>query len=246
MSHSAPDAVCAHVRENNGLLAEVERRALIWLAHRIPRRINSDHLSALGLSAMAATGLSFAAFVLTPWAAWGVVVSLVFNWLGDSLDGTLARVRGHQRPRYGYYVDHVIDLAGASMLMTGLACSGLMSPLIAAVMLAAYLLVSAETYLATHARGVFRMSVLGFGPTELRILVAAGALRAAYQPSVSLGPLGAVPLFDVGAVIGAASLVLVFVVSAARNTTALYAAEPPPPGTRGRPDSPPTKTFAIA
>ena len=180
MSHLAAGAVCAHVRENNGLLADVERRTLIWIAERIPRRINSDHLSALGLSAMLGSGLSFAAFVLTPWAAWGVVLSLALNWFGDSLDGTLARVRGHQRPRYGYYVDHVIDLAGSTFLMTGLAVSGLMSPLIAAAMLAAYLLVSAETYLATHSRGVFRMSVLGFGPTELRILVAIGALRAAY------------------------------------------------------------------
>ena len=228
MSHLAAGAVCAHVRENNGLFADVERRALVWIAQRIPRRINSDHLSALGLSAMLGSGLSFAAFVLTPWAAWGVVLSLALNWFGDSLDGTLARVRGHQRPRYGYYVDHVIDLAGSTFLMAGLAVSGLMSPLIAAAMLAAYLLVSAETYLATHSRGVFRMSVLGFGPTELRILVAIGALRAAYQPWVSLGPLGTLRLFDVGAVIAAASLVVVFAVSAVRNTKALYAAEPPP------------------
>ena len=228
MSHLAAGATCAHVRENNGLLAGVERRTLIWIAERMPRRINSDHLSALGLSAMLGSGLSFAAFALTPWAAWGVVLSLALNWFGDSLDGTLARVRGHQRPRYGYYVDHVIDLAGAAFLMTGLAFSGLMSPLVAAAMLAAYLLVSAETYLATHSRGVFRMSVLGFGPTELRILVAIGALRAASQPWVSLGPLGMLRLFDVGAAIAAASLVIVFVVSAARNTKALYAAEPPP------------------
>ena len=228
MSHPVSGAAGAHVRENNSLLAGIERRLLIWIAHRIPMRINSDHLSALGLSAMLGSGLSFAAFVLTPWAAWGVVVSLALNWFGDSLDGTLARVRSQQRPRYGYYVDHVIDLAGAVLLMTGLAFSGLMTPLVAAVVLAAYLLVSAETYLATHARGVFTMSVLGFGPTELRILVAIGALRAAYQPWVSLGPLGTFQLFDVGGVIAAASLAVVFAVSTARNTKALYAAEPPP------------------
>jgi phosphatidylglycerophosphate synthase len=228
MSHLAVGAVCAHVRENHGLLADVERRALVWIAERVPRRINSDHLSALGLSAMLGSGLSFAAFVVTPWSASGVVLSLALNWFGDSLDGTLARVRGHQRPRYGYYVDHVIDLAGSTFLMAGLGVSGLMSPLIAAAMLAGYLLVSAETYLATHSCGVFRMSVLGFGPTELRILVAIGALRAAYQPWVSLGPLGMVRLFDVGAVLAAASLVVVFAVSAVRNTKALYAAEPPP------------------
>jgi archaetidylinositol phosphate synthase len=245
MSHMEAGATCAHVRENSGLLAGVERRALIWMAQRVPRRINSDHLSALGLSAMLGSGLSFAAFALTPWAAWGVVLSLALNWLGDSLDGTLARVRGHQRPRYGYYVDHVIDLAGATFLMAGLAFSGLMSPLIAAAMLAAYLLVSAETYLATHSRGVFRMSVLGFGPTELRVLVAIGALRAASQPSVSLGPWGTLQLFDVGAAIAAASLAVVFVVSAARNTKALYAAEPLPGRAKAEP-SLETKTIAMA
>ena len=105
MSDPAP-----HVRVNHGLLAQPEKRLLIWLARRIPPGINSDHLSALGLIAMGAAGLCFAAFRLTPWAAAGVVLSLAANWLGDSLDGTLARVRDEQRPRYGYYVDHVIDL----------------------------------------------------------------------------------------------------------------------------------------
>jgi phosphatidylglycerophosphate synthase len=194
----------------------------------MPAGINSDHLSALGLSAMLGTGLSFTAFLLTPWAAAGVVISLLLNWLGDSLDGTLARVRGQQRPRYGYYVDHAIDLAGATVLMAGLACSGLMSPLIAMIFLAAYLLVSAETYLATHSCGVFKMSVLGFGPTELRILLAAGALRAAYDPWARFGDLGAVKLFDLGAAIGAAALAMVFAISAIRNGSSLYAAEPLP------------------
>ena len=232
MSHLAAGA---HVRENHGLLAAAERRALIWIAERLPRRINSDHLSALGLSAMLGSGLSFAAIALTPWAASSVVLTLALNWFGDSLDGTLARVRSHQRPRYGYYVDHVIDLAGATFLMGGLAVSGLMNPLIASAVLAAYLLVSAETYLATHAHGIFRMSVLGFGPTELRILVAIGALRAAWHPWVSLGPLGTLRLFDVGGAVAAAVLMVVFLVSAVRNTKELYAAEPPPGRAMGGP-----------
>ena len=227
MSHTPTDAVCAHVRDNNGVLAGIERRALIRLAHRIPRRINSDHLSALGLSAMAVTGLSFAAFVLTPWAAWGVVLSLAFNWLGDSLDGTLARVRGHQRPRYGYYVDHAIDLAGATLLMTGLAFSGLMSPLIAAAVLAAYLLVSAETYLATHSRGVFRMAVFGFGPTELRILLSIGTLQLLRSPYVSIAGHRWL-LFDVGGAIAITALLVTFIVAAVATGRLLYRQEPLP------------------
>ncbi len=220
----------AHVRDNNGVLAALEKRTLIWLARRIPPRINSDHLSGLGLAAMFGTGISFTAFLLTPWAAVGVVISLALNWLGDSLDGTLARVRGHQRPRYGYYVDHAIDLAGISILMTGLACSGLMSPLAAVIFLAAYLLVSAETYLGTHAHGVFRMSALGMGPTELRILLAVGAIRAAFDPFARFGDLGTYRLFDIGGIIGAIALAMIFVWSASRNTAMLYAAEPLPSG----------------
>ncbi len=217
-----------HRRENQGLLAGLERRTLLWLASRLPLRIHSDHLSALGLAGMLSAAASFAAFGTTSLAAWGVVLSLTLNWFGDSLDGTLARVRGHQRPRYGYYVDHVIDLAGAAMLFAGLACSHLMSPTAALLVLAAYLLVAAETYLATHARALFRMSVAGFGATELRIVIAIGALQAARDPWVSITGIGPVRLFDLGAVIAAAGMVIAFLVSSARNTAALYAAEPRP------------------
>ena len=228
MSQREAQATSTHSRENRSLLAGPEKRALIWLANRLPLAINSDHLSAIGLAAMFAAGVSFAAFRLTPWAAAGVVISLAVNWFGDSLDGTVARVRNQQRPRYGYYVDHVIDLAGTTFLVAGLAASGLMSPLLGAALLAAYLLVSAETYLATHALGVFRMSFLGLGPTELRILVAAGALKAAYDPFVSVGAVGPLALFDIGAAIASVGLAAVFVTSAVRNTRALYAAEPLP------------------
>jgi phosphatidylglycerophosphate synthase len=233
MTATALIAPCTHSRQNTGLLAGMERRALVWLARRLPAAITSDHLSGLGLAAMFSAGLSFALFQLTSWAVVGVVSSLAANWFGDSLDGTVARVRDQQRPRYGYYVDHVIDIAGATFLFGGLACSGLMNPIIAALLLAAFLLVSAETYLATYARGVFQLSFFGFGPTELRILLAAGAIRAALDPVVTLGVLGTVRLFDVAGVVGIAGLSIVFVVSAIRNTRALYRAEPLPPRRNG-------------
>src|SRR5689334_20814592 len=151
-----------HQREHRSMLAGAERRLLIAIAQRLPRRINSDHLTLLGLFSMPLAGLAFAFIPTTAWAAAAFVVALAANWFGDSLDGTLARVRNQQRPRYGYYVDHVIDIAGASMLFGGLAASGFMSPVVALGVLSAYLLVSAEVYLATHVRGVFTMSFLGF------------------------------------------------------------------------------------
>ena len=218
----------SHVRENLSVLAAAEKRALVLIAGRLPRWIGSDHLSVLGLASMLAAGVSFAALQFTPWAAVAVVVCLAANWFGDSLDGTVARVRDQQRPKYGFYVDHVIDLAGTTALLLGLACSSAMHPLLAVGVLAAYLLVSGESYLATHSVGVFRMSFLGVGPTELRLLLAAGALKVAQTPLVNVPVLGAVPLFDLGGVIAIGGLAIVFVASAVRNTRALYLAEPLP------------------
>ncbi|NOT26989.1 MAG: CDP-alcohol phosphatidyltransferase family protein [Acidobacteria bacterium] len=223
----------SHTRENTGLLAAAEKRTLVWIATRLPSGIHSDHLSSLGLVAMAAAGVSFAFYPLSSWAVVGVLVALAINWFGDSLDGTVARVRNQQRPRYGFYVDHVIDLAGTTFLLGGLACSGLMSPLPATLALAGFLLVSAETYLATHAAGVFRMSFMGIGPTELRILIAIGAIRAAVNPWVTFGESGAIRLFDLGALIGAVGMFVVFAISAVRNTIALSAADPRPERSHG-------------
>jgi len=227
MSHSTLPAA-RHIRKHNSLLAAAEKRALIWMAERLPRQVNSDHLSSLGLVSMLGAGLSFAAFQLTPWAAAALIGCLAANWFGDSLDGTVARVRGHQRPRYGFYVDHVIDVAGSTCLLAGLACSGLMNPLIAAALLTAYLLVSAESYLATHAAGVFRMSFLGFGPTELRIVLAIGALKVVQSPMVEMASLGSFRLFDIGGGVAVMGLLIAFMSAAVRNTRALYLAEPLP------------------
>jgi phosphatidylglycerophosphate synthase len=233
MAQPAVPGTCAHVREHRSALVSIEKRALVWIAKRLPTSINSDHLSALGLGSMLAAGIAFALFRFSPWAAAAVVLCLTANWFGDSLDGTVARVRGHQRPRYGFYVDHVIDLAGAVFLLTGLAVSDLMNPLLAIVLLAAYLLVSAESYLATHAAGIFRMSFLGFGPTELRLLIAAGALKAAQSPVVEIAGVGSFRLFDIGSIVAIIGISIAFIVSALRNTCTLYRAEPLPPDQRG-------------
>lgn len=221
-----------HVRLHQSVLAAAEKRLLIWMAQRLPASITSDQLSSLGLGSMVVAGAALAALPLTRWAAVGFVASLVANWFGDSLDGTLARVRGHERPRYGYYVDHVIDIAGTTALMTGLAWSGLMSPLLTAVVFCAYLLVSAESYLATHAAGVFRISFMGFGPTELRILLAIGVLKGVAKPVVDVPMLGEARLFDVGGVVALVGLVAVFIISAIHTTRMLYDAEPLPSSER--------------
>jgi archaetidylinositol phosphate synthase len=214
----------SHVREHRSLLAAPEKRLLIFIARRLPRAINSDHLTALALLAMGIAGAAFAASRWDIRALWFVVIGLGLNWFGDSLDGTLARVRHLERPRYGFYVDHVLDLAGATLLLGGLACSPFVAPIVALGVLIAYLLVSGEVFLATSVRGVFKMSVAGVGPTELRILLAAGTMALFHHPVVSLGRL-TVALFDAGGVVAATGLIVVFVVSVLQNASALAVAE---------------------
>jgi len=227
----APHSSASHVREHGSVLADVEKRLLIWLAHRLPRWVNSDHLTVLGALAMVGGGASFAAATLDRrWLAL-VPVMLALNWFGDSLDGTVARVRGHQRPRYGYYVDHVVDLVNATALFLGLAYSGLMQPVLGLGLLLGYVLLAAEAFLATHAVGIFRISFSGIGPTELRILLATGALVAIDKPHASAFGLVSMQLFDLGGGIALIGMVVAFAVSSFRNGQALYRAEPLP-GTR--------------
>lgn len=214
-----------HVRQHGSLLAGIEKRALVWMAERLPSWVNSDHLTLLGFAAMLMAGI---AYWLANWnrlALWGVVISLAVNWFGDSLDGTLARVRNQQRPRYGYYVDHVLDLAGTAFLLGGLALSGLMNPLLALGLLAVYQMVVAEEFLSTHVQSVFRLSFLRIGPTELRIILAIGTVYLLRGPWVHLGAIGVYRLFDVGGVVAITGLAFKFVVCAVRNARALYLAE---------------------
>ena len=213
------------IREHGSFLARGEKRALVWMARRLPRWVKSDHLTLLGFAAMLLAGIAYWAAQRNRWALIFVVVALVLNWFGDSLDGTLARVRNQLRPRYGFYVDHVLDMVGTFCLLGGLALSGYMNPLLALAMLAAYLAAAAEEFLATHVRRVFHLSFLGFGPTELRIILLIGTLYLLHKPWVHLGSLGVHRLFDVGGAVAIAGLALKLVVSAVRNTCALYVAE---------------------
>jgi phosphatidylglycerophosphate synthase len=222
----APVPGFAHAtRVISGLTARAERRTLGWLVTRIPAGIHSDHLTLVALGAMAVGGIAYALAGSRPWALWLANVALAVNWYGDSLDGTLARHRRVERPRYGFYVDHVVDVVGIAALVSGMAAGGFLSPVVAAAFLATYFLLSIEVYLAAYCVGTFRLSFFGWGPTELRLLLAAGNTAAfALHPSPGVAVLGrSLGLFDPGAVAAAAGLVIVFAVSAARNTRHLYA-----------------------
>jgi archaetidylinositol phosphate synthase len=213
-------------RVNTGVLAAAERRALVWIARRLPAAVNSDHLTVLALAAMAGAGGAFWLARSWPPALTLVVVCLAVNWFGDSLDGTLARERRHERPRYGFYVDHVIDIVGTTLLVGGMALSGFMSPIVALTMLVAYLLVSAEVFLATAVTRTFRMAFLKVGPTELRLLLSIGTLMLYSKPTVTVLGMGPMRLFDVGGAVSAIGLIAALLTSSLRTTMELYRAEP--------------------
>jgi phosphatidylglycerophosphate synthase len=126
-------------------LASAEKKTLIWLAERTPAWINSDHLTAVGFVGQIMAGVFYALSRWNRYYLLAVIVCLAVNWLGDSLDGTLARVRQQQRPRYGFYVDHMIDSLGAVAMMGGLALSGFMHPWIAIGLLIAFLVLSIQS-----------------------------------------------------------------------------------------------------
>lgn len=209
------------------VLAPIEKRTLLWLAARMPWWVNSDHLTALALAAMCLAGLSYWLARASDIGLVFAVVCLALNWFGDSLDGTLARVRQHQRPRYGFYVDHVVDAIGAVFLLGGLGMSGYMSPTIALALIAVYLLLLVETFLATHTLGTFTMSYFKVGPTELRILLAIGTLVLLVHPMSELFG-HTYRLFDVGGVVAIGGMALTLAVAVTKHTRALYLAEPLP------------------
>src|SRR5438874_2286684 len=182
----ATDAFRQATRLQESFLATAEKRALIYLARHTPAWINSDHLTALGFAAQLITGLTYVLAVTNRlWLIAGIGC-LALNWLGDSMDGTLARVRNRQRPRYGFYVDHILDAIGTFFLFAGLALSGYMTPAVAWGFLIAYLLLSIEVCLATYALGTFHLSYWRFGPTELRILLIIGNLVALRRPYATI------------------------------------------------------------
>src|SRR3982750_4304315 len=194
------------IREHDSVLAASEKRLLVGMAGGLPKWVNSVHLTFIGDAAMLGIGLCY-------WAGGGallmVIPLLALHWFGDSLRVTLARVRKQERPHYGYYVAHVLDAVGFSCLFGGLMLGGHMTPVMGFAFLASYYLVVAEISMATHARGTFKMAFMKVGPTELRILLAAGTLQLMRSDHVFLGSHQWL-LFDVGGAVAAAGMLVAF------------------------------------
>jgi archaetidylinositol phosphate synthase len=214
-------------RINQSLTAAIEKRALLWMAHRAPTWLTSDQLTIVGLCAQMGAGLCYALARYDRRALLLVIVCLILNWLGDSLDGTLARVRRQQRPRYGFYVDHMVDSFGSIALMCGLGCSGLVHWPVAIAMLIAFLLLASESFLATYTLSCFQLSQGIFGPTEIRILLIVGNLALLRSPWSTVFH-HKLLLFDLGGAIAAVCMFAMAIVITLRHTAQLNREEPLP------------------
>jgi archaetidylinositol phosphate synthase len=212
-------------RINQALTASIERRALQWTATRLPRWVTSDQLTILGLIAQFGAGLSYALSRYHRHALLATIACLALNWFGDSMDGTLARVRCQLRPRYGFYVDHMVDVFGAIALMCGLGLSGFLHWQTAIAMLIAFLLLSSESFLATYTLSEFQLSQGIFGPTEIRILLALGTLALLRSPYSTVFH-HRMLLFDLGGVIASACMFTAAILLTIRHTAQLYREEP--------------------
>jgi archaetidylinositol phosphate synthase len=211
-------------RIQHSLVADAEKKVLIWLANQTPSKVSSDHLTVLGFISQCGVGICYALSRLNSEMLLVGAVCLALNWLGDSLDGTLARVRNRQRVRYGFYVDHISDTIAAFFLMSGLALSGYIHPAISLGMLIAFLMLSIEAYLATYTLGQFQLSYWKFGPTEIRILLAAGNIALLKHSTVTVFHRQFL-LFDVGGVVAIIGMGAMLLASAIKHVRQLYAEE---------------------
>jgi archaetidylinositol phosphate synthase len=215
-------------REKTFLLARPEARVLEWIARRLPRRVMPDHLTLLGVVAAVGIAAAYALSNRDPVWLWAASGLLVVHWLGDSLDGTLARVRRSERPRYGYYLDHLVDAIATALIGIGLGLSPYMLLATGLVIVVTYLVLSINTYLETNTLGVFSLGYGRLGPTEARLAL------IAMNTVLALGLVAPVSILGVGVSVldlvglGLAGLMLgALGARAARNLRELARREPP-------------------
>src|ERR1700754_3087252 len=185
MVNNAEEPAANAPRSKQFLLARVEARVLDWIACRPPARVMPDHMTALGVVAAVGIAAAYLLSNLNPAWLWAASALLVVHWLGDSLDGTLARVRRTERPRYGYYLDHLVDALATALIGLGLGLSPYMLLSVGLLIVIGYLILSINTYLETQAFGVFALGYGGVVPTEVRLLLI--ALNTAIALGAGLG-----------------------------------------------------------
>jgi archaetidylinositol phosphate synthase len=160
-----------HTRVNKALLSRLEHSTLAWFSKKMPPWVTPDLLTFFGFLGTLLIGVSYYLTNQNPSFLWLASLGLVINWFGDSLDGTLARFRKIERPKYGFFIDHAIDGIGEVIIMVGIGLSPYVDFRIAMIALVGYLLLGNLVYILTYIRNEFRISYVGLGPTEVRLIL---------------------------------------------------------------------------
>ena len=218
-----------HRRINLILLGPLERRILPWMANRLPRWVTPDHMTYLGRYSAVLVGLSYWLTIYSYGWLWLASAGLLLNWVGDSLDGTLARVRHIERERYGFFVDHYSDTIAVSFICLGMGLSPVMDVRIALSLMVAYFAMMTLVYLVTLSRDVFKISFAGVGPTEVRlvIIVCNTIVWFTKNPPLTIGRMS-LTLFDWMGIAATAVLVATYLVAADVERRKLNKLDPPP------------------
>jgi archaetidylinositol phosphate synthase len=218
-----------HRRINLILLGPFERRVLPWMANRLPPWITPDHMTYLGRYSAVLVGLAYWLTTFSYNWLWLASAGLVLNWVGDSLDGTLARVRHIERERYGFFVDHYSDTIAVSFICLGMGFSPIMDVRLALALMVAYFAMMTLVYLVTLSRDVFKISFAGIGPTEVRVVIIACNTIVFFtkNPPLTIGG-KSFTLFDGMGIAVTAVLIGTYLVTAEIERRKLNKLDPPP------------------
>jgi len=220
-----------HVRVNDILLGPLERPALQWLAAHMPAWVTPDVLTAIGVVGALVVFFSYIFAHSSALFLWGVNLGLLINWFGDSLDGTLARYRHIERPRYGFYIDHIVDAFNIVLIILGLAFSPYVRFEYAALALIGYLLLSVLVYVRTYIQGVFQISYGKLGPTEARAIVFLANVYVFFFGNPTLQTsVGSVSIYDIVALTVAAILFVIYVITGMKEARVLANEDRPQSG----------------
>ncbi len=217
-------------RIQQNLLARGERRLLNWICARLPGWVKPDQLTAIGFGgALVIAGGNVLSAAHPAWL-WLAILGYFINWFGDSLDGSLARFRQIERPKYGYFLDHSVDGLATSIMAIGIGLSPFVQLEVALFVVIAYLLLALHAALAARVMSEFRLSYVGAGPTELRIGLIALALAMLFFGRAPLGHLPGMEAmlswYDGILLLFGGILIVLFVLQTASTARALLAKEP--------------------
>ncbi|MGD8699122.1 MAG: CDP-alcohol phosphatidyltransferase family protein [Gemmatimonadales bacterium] len=216
-----------HKREPRYLLRNFEKWALPRMAAALPKWVLPDHMTLLGVASAAGIGICYASSGISTNYLWAANALWVVNWIGDSLDGTLARVRHIERPRYGYYLDHIVDMFAVAFVCIGLGFSPYLLLSVGLAMLIGYYLMSINVYLETFVMKTFQFGYEHIGPTEVRVILilAGSALALGFEPTFELKNVPFGPLDLIG-LIGVAVMLLMLLRRIVANLAQLARLEP--------------------